>query len=107
MTKCRCDYVIFSDALRWQELFILALNNITFRKAVVCQQTEFLLSGFIFFFLTIARVVFLLALYKICAFQGKYCSTVVQIPVFFAISDVTPMLHNKKRMQEKKKRKVN
>lgn len=103
MTKYRCAYVIFSDALNQQELFILTVDNVTLRKAVVCQQTEFLLSGFVSFFLTIARVVFLPDLYKNCVFQDKYCSTIVQILAFFATSAVILMLHNKKKMQEKKK----
>lgn len=68
----------------------------------MCQQTEFLLSGFVSFFLTIARVVFLPNLYKIYVFQGKYCSTVVQILEVFAISAVTLMLHNKKKNARKK-----
>lgn len=80
VTKYRCVSAIFCDALN-QELLILTLNNVTLRKAIVCQHTEFLLLRFVFvffcifffvsFFLPVHMLCFFFPFYvKIFAFQG-------------------------------------
>lgn len=85
VTKYRCVSAIFCDALN-QELLILTLNNVTLRKAIVYQHTEFLLQGFVFVFFCIFFVSFFLPVHMLCFFFPFYVK-------IFAFQGIVPQCY--------------